>query len=196
MKSEIKYLKDVLERRKKKKRKEKKKKDKGERKPNAKKKRRNKNVCKKEDKRKKKKGKDLTKGKPLNDLFEQLIRNGIIKKYPNDVRFDDLIGFPSVVNQTIRKFYAIDSGQPDPDINERLPGNANPLPTFGDIKRAIKDICILPMGSETVHRMCPYAKSLLIAGPKGSGKHSLVYAICNELGATLFDFSPRNLVGK
>lgn len=39
-------------------------------------------------------------------------------------------------------------------------------------------------------------RSVLIVGPSGSGKKMLVNAICTELGATLFDITPANIVGK
>ena len=39
-------------------------------------------------------------------------------------------------------------------------------------------------------------KSMLLAGPRGTGKNMLVHAICTETGANLFDLTPTNLVGK
>ncbi len=36
-------------------------------------------------------------------------------------------------------------------------------------------------------------KGLLLCGPRGCGKHMLLHAICNELGANLFDISPQNI---
>ena len=42
----------------------------------------------------------------------------------------------------------------------------------------------------------PHIKSLLLVGPEGSGKKMLLHAICSELGATLFDLSATNIVGK
>lgn len=110
---------------------------------------------------------------------------------------EDLIGEYSLVNETIRKYFA---ENPIPSTGEdsqfKMPFNANPPPTYGDIKRAIRDICILPLGSETVHGMVNYTKSLLIAGPPGSGKKSLVYALCNEMKATLFDLTATNIAGE
>lgn len=37
---------------------------------------------------------------------------------------------------------------------------------------------------------------ILTEGPPGSGKKMLVHAVCNELGAMLFDLTPANIVGK
>ena len=35
-----------------------------------------------------------------------------------------------------------------------------------------------------------------MAGPEGCGKSMLLHAICTELGATLFDLTATNIVGK
>lgn len=51
-------------------------------------------------------------------------------------------------------------------------------------------------GSPAVHEQAPLTKSILLAGPRGTGKKMLVHAICNETGANLFDLSPANLAGK
>lgn len=52
------------------------------------------------------------------------------------------------------------------------------------------------MGSEQIHNSCPLIRSILLAGPKGSGKKALLHAICTEVGAVLFDLTPANIVGK
>ncbi|XP_039377136.1 IQ and AAA domain-containing protein 1-like isoform X5 [Mauremys reevesii] len=51
-------------------------------------------------------------------------------------------------------------------------------------------------GSPTLHEMAPQVKSVLLAGPAGTGKKMLVHTVCTETGANLFDLSPDNLVGK
>ncbi|VDP92852.1 unnamed protein product [Echinostoma caproni] len=51
-------------------------------------------------------------------------------------------------------------------------------------------------GSQAVHEKAPWIKSILLAGPQGTGKRMLVNAICTETGANLFDLSADNLVGK
>ena len=52
------------------------------------------------------------------------------------------------------------------------------------------------LGSEKVHEKAPLVKSIMLAGPRGTGKKLLVNAICNETGANLFDLSATNLAGK
>ena len=51
----------------------------------------------------------------------------------------------------------------------------------------------IDLGSEKVHETAPQVKGLLLCGPRGCGKHMLLHAICNELGANLFDISPQNI---
>ncbi|XP_026465095.1 IQ and AAA domain-containing protein 1-like [Ctenocephalides felis] len=120
---------------------------------------------------KKKKEKDLTPDRTTASLFEELVTNGIIRKYP-EVFMSSFLGERSIV-------------QP-------VPGREG----IGDIRQAIKEYCILPLGSQTIHQCAPLVKSILISGPQGSGKKMLVNAICTELGATLFDLTPGNIVGK
>jgi SpoVK/Ycf46/Vps4 family AAA+-type ATPase len=54
----------------------------------------------------------------------------------------------------------------------------------------------LILGSETVHEKAPLVKSLMITGPRGTGKKMLAHIIANELGATVFDFTCTNIAGK
>lgn len=122
-------------------------------------------------KSKKKKEKDLTPDRTTESLFEELVTNGIIRKVP-EKWLNSFIG---------DRAYCKRSG-----IN----------PTPGDIRQVITEYAILPLGSETIRSFAPCIRSILIAGPKGSGKKSLVYSICNEVGALLFDLTPANIVGK
>ncbi|XP_052744060.1 IQ and AAA domain-containing protein 1-like [Bicyclus anynana] len=128
-------------------------------------------------KSKKKKEKDLTPDRTTESLFEELVTNGIIRPYPL-VKIDDFIGEKSFVANECKK-----QGQ-------------EPSPCLGDIRQLIKEFCILPLGSEHVRTNSPLVRSVLVSGPSGSGKKMLVHAICSETGATLFDLTPANLVGK
>ena len=53
-----------------------------------------------------------------------------------------------------------------------------------------------PTGSQTVHETAPHVKSIMIAGPHGTGKRMLVNAICSELGANLIDLTAENICGR
>uniref|UniRef100_A0A8C3XQK8 IQ motif containing with AAA domain 1 like n=1 Tax=Chelydra serpentina TaxID=8475 RepID=A0A8C3XQK8_CHESE len=71
-----------------------------------------------------------------------------------------------------------------------------PTPSVMDIRQNIALYAILRLGSPTLHELAPLVKSVLLAGPAGTGKKMLVHAVCTETGANLFDLSPDNLVGK
>lgn len=128
-------------------------------------------------KSKRRKEKDLTPDRTLDSLFEELLTEGIIKWYPET----------SINNFKGKKSYAnFDLRCQDKD----------PLPTIGDIKGLVTNYCILPLGSSYIREVAPLVRSVLITGPRGSGKKMLVRAICTELGATLFDITPANIAGK
>ncbi|KAJ4427993.1 hypothetical protein ANN_24006 [Periplaneta americana] len=128
-------------------------------------------------KSKKKKEKDLTPDRTLESLFEELITNGIIRKYP-EVQLSEFRGERSYAADDLRKL------------------GKDPLPSLGDIRQVILEYCILPLGSKAIHQTAPLVKSVLLAGSRGSGKDMLVHAVCTETGAVLFDLSPANIVGK
>lgn len=122
-------------------------------------------------KSKKKKEKDLTPDRTTESLFEELVINGIIKRYP-ETPLKAFLGDRSYVQRS----------------------GINPAP--GDIRQVVMEYAVLPLGSEQVRNYAPCVRSLLLTGPKGSGKRLLVNAICTETGATLFDLTPQNLAGK
>ena len=47
-----------------------------------------------------------------------------------------------------------------------------------------------------MHEKSPLIKSMMLAGPRGTGKKMLVHSICTETGANLFDLTATNLAGK
>ncbi|EDX13607.1 GD18626 [Drosophila simulans] len=104
-------------------------------------------------------------------LYEELVTNGIIRKYP-ELRLKQFLG--------------------DKALTAR--NGTNPSP--GDIRQILTEYCILPLGSDAIHNCTPLIRSILLAGPKGSGKKALLHAICTEVGAVLFDLTPANIVGK
>ncbi|XP_049835156.1 IQ and AAA domain-containing protein 1-like, partial [Schistocerca gregaria] len=131
-------------------------------------------------KKKKKKGgkkKDPTKNRTTESLFEELYAEGVIRRY-EPARLSDFFGEISLNA-----------------FDYRLDGR-NPPGAPGDVRHLIRDLCMLPMGSETVHRLAPLVRSVCILGPPQSGKKLLARAVCTELGAVMFDLTPKNLAGK
>ncbi|CAH1159710.1 unnamed protein product [Phaedon cochleariae] len=132
---------------------------------------------KKKKKPKKKRGKkgkkDPTANRTTEDLFQELFDNGIIRTYPH-VRLDEYKGDFSYKNWDLRN------------------QDFDPPATLLDVRQAIVMNCIMPMGVETMKR----PKSVLIVGPRQSGKHLLANAIFNETHSVLFDLSPAITAGK
>ncbi|XP_023246721.1 IQ and AAA domain-containing protein 1 [Copidosoma floridanum] len=134
-------------------------------------------------KNKRKKDKDLTPDRSTESLLEELLQQGIVRPHP-EVSIDNYRGQRSCANFDLLCAREHDQQQQDP------------LPALGDIRQVVREYCILPLGNEGLREMTPLVRSVLIAGPRGSGKRMLLEAICTELGATLFDITPANIAGK
>lgn len=132
---------------------------------------------KKKPKKKKKKEKDLTPDRTITELFTELVEQGIVVK-PQSNHLSDFEGEYSYLGTTLRQ------------------AGIEPMPSMTDVRHLAALYGILPLGSESIHEKAPLVKSLLITGPRGSGKKMLAHIIANETGATVFDLSPSNVVGK
>ncbi|KAJ8919460.1 hypothetical protein NQ315_016560 [Exocentrus adspersus] len=129
---------------------------------------------KKKGKKKKKKGKkDPTANRSTEDLFQELVDCGIIRQYPV-VKLADYKGDFSYKNWDLRNM------------------QFDPPATFLDVRQAVVLNCIMPLGVEVMKR----PRSVLICGPRQTGKHLLANAIFNETQCVLFDLSPENTAGK
>ncbi|KAK0171579.1 hypothetical protein PV328_005017 [Microctonus aethiopoides] len=128
-------------------------------------------------KNKRKKEKDLTPDRTIDSLIEELTTEGIIKLLP-EIYLSNFKGEKSFVNY------------------ELWQDKKDPFPTIGDVRQLVAEYCILPLGNDELRQLTPLVRSVLIAGPRGSGKKMLVHAICTELGATFFDISPSTIAGK
>ncbi|XP_030045729.1 dynein regulatory complex protein 11 [Microcaecilia unicolor] len=124
-----------------------------------------------------KKEKDLTPDRTLESLVEELVMEGLMKQAP-DVKLSDYKGDFSYLGSTLRL------------------ADMEPMPSVTDLRQNITLTAILPLGSAVVHEKAPLLKSMLLAGPAGTGKKMLVHAICTESGSNFFDLSPENTVGK
>jgi hypothetical protein len=129
----------------------------------------------KKGKKGKKKEKDLTAGRTIESLYEELIQAGIIQA-PTELHLKDF-----VYNYNI-----LDSST-DKKIVE---------PCLLDLHQILTEYCILPLGFDSISDAIPKINSILLFGPKGVGKNAYVNAIATETGATLFNLSPRNTMGQ
>ncbi|CAH1783239.1 unnamed protein product [Owenia fusiformis] len=135
---------------------------------------------KKSGKKKGKKGKrekDLTPDRTIESLYEELVTEGIIVRCPK-VMLEEYEGEYAYLGTTLRQ------------------ANIEPMPSLSDVRRLVTEFAMLPLGSPAVHEKAPLVKSVLLAGPRGTGKRMLVHAMCTETGANLFDLTAANLAGK
>merc|ERR550514_2387584 len=74
-----------------------------------------------------------------------------------------------------------------------------PPPSAQMIRSLLIEHAVLPLAQTDIRQKVPAAltaRSLLLYGPKGSGKSMLARAIATETGATFFDLSPAVIEGK
>ncbi|XP_053115050.1 IQ and AAA domain-containing protein 1-like isoform X3 [Hemicordylus capensis] len=133
--------------------------------------------AKKKKGKKGKKEKDLTPERTIDSLYEELVLQGIVKR-PQKVHLADYSGDFCYLGTILRQ------------------QEIEPIPSMLDVRQNIAMYAILRLGSPTVHELAPLVKSILLAGPAGTGKKMLVHAVCTETGANFFDLSPDNLAGK
>lgn len=109
-------------------------------------------------------------------MFQQLVDEDIIRKYPNFTLED----------------YWGDKNYAAADMRSIPWTPAFPPPCIGDIQELIRLRCILPLCANCTNSK----KSHLIVGAKSYGKRSLVYAIATETNSILIDLSPKNIYNK
>lgn len=128
-----------------------------------------------------KKEKDLTSNRTMESLIEELVQTGLLQKVPK-VQIDDFKGTFNLL--------AV-SGAKTPIVE----------PTLGELQRVMSEYCILPLGypkSEEGNGILPIPSvtKMFLCGPKGSGKTMLVNAIASEIGAHVFNLTPKNTAGQ
>ncbi|NXC17415.1 DRC11 protein, partial [Corythaeola cristata] len=113
----------------------------------------------------------------IDSLYKELVEEGLLIK-AKTVNLSDYVGKYSYLGTTLRQ------------------ADTEPMPSLADVRQLIALYGILPLGSQTIHEKAPLVKALLLAGPTGVGKKTLVHAICTETGANLFNLSASNIAGK
>ncbi|TKC45376.1 hypothetical protein EI555_005638, partial [Monodon monoceros] len=164
---------------------------------------------------KRKKEEDLTPDRSVDSLFEELIIFGLLKKcetlalkdYVGDclclgstLNLANKLPMPSLfdIRQNVALYGVLRLGErQEPDPNLVLP-SLGPLASPDTMSPPLTPCRpLFPLsGSPDIHSMAPLILSILLVGPSGMGKKTLVKAVCTETGANLFDLSPGNLQGK
>ncbi|XP_068619957.1 dynein regulatory complex protein 11-like [Battus philenor] len=113
---------------------------------------------------------------PPAAIFQELFDQGIIKQHLR-LTLDDFLGDRNYAAADLRAI-------------EWTP--SFPPPCLGDVREQFRIRGLLTLGSS-----CNNAnRSLLLVGPAGSGKRTLVYALATETNALLIDLSPFNVYDK
>jgi SpoVK/Ycf46/Vps4 family AAA+-type ATPase len=115
----------------------------------------------------------MTKNRDTEDLFQELVDNGIIHPYKK---------------QYLKEF----KGDFSYSNWEKRNWGFDPPATLGDVRQAVKINCIAPLSTEGMKK----PRSTLLVGPRQSGKHLLANAVFTESQSVLFDLSPEILEGK
>lgn len=123
-----------------------------------------------------KKKKDPTADRSMESLFAELASNGVLVSPPK-VELADYLGGYSFMGATLEKAGII------------------PDPSLAQIRQAVTEFAILPLGSQLAHERLPHIKSLLLYGAPSTGKTMVAQAIAHLSGSCFFDLSPRNTDG-
>ncbi|TPX33247.1 hypothetical protein SmJEL517_g03843 [Synchytrium microbalum] len=121
-----------------------------------------------------KKEKDLTANRTMEDLIAELVEAGILLRAP-ELSINDFKGSVSLLSTFATQAPVI-------------------TPTLSDVKRAVTEFCILPLGLPATVK-APAITSMLLVGAKGTGKTQLTGAIASETGAHIFNISPKHISG-
>ena len=145
-----------------------------------------------------------------NDLRSDFCFDGIVNKV-DKVRISDFTGSYLYLGAAMDKLAA---GPTPLKVGDKLAEGARlPNPSAQQVRAAVTEFCILPLGSQAVKDHSPFnfgmdivsgevkgrpkiATPVLIVGPPGTGKKMLVHAVCYETGANLFNLTPSNTDGK
>jgi hypothetical protein len=122
-------------------------------------------------------------GTPLvrEDLVPDLVEAGILKKIK-----------PCYLSEFLGEYHYLGAMM-------RAHNPDTPAPSAQMTRSLLVEHCILPLAATDIRQKAPetlVARSILLFGPKGTGKSMLARAIATEAGATFFDISPKVIDGK
>jgi len=118
--------------------------------------------------------KPIPEKKSIEPFLNELVSLGIVKKVPK-LKISNYLGCHHILGGLLEGW---------------------DQPSMGQVRQTISEIT-LSLGSEEIHKkIAPNIKSILLFGPEKTGKTMLTYAMAHETNATLFDLSPKNIIGK
>ncbi|KAF1772898.1 P-loop containing nucleoside triphosphate hydrolase [Phytophthora cactorum] len=126
------------------------------------------------------------KGRAPDSFLSVLVEHQIVHAPRPGVRVRDFVGSFNFLGTIFQHS----------DRRDRF-GNWVPQdPSAAQLRQSITEYGVLPLGSPFIRARTPLVRSLMLYGPRGSGKTMLVSALANETGALLLNLSPSNLAGK
>jgi SpoVK/Ycf46/Vps4 family AAA+-type ATPase len=131
----------------------------------------------KKDKGKKgKKEKDPTANRTIESLVEELVQTGILQKFT-----------PSPLSSFLGEFDTMGTS---------LSRETFILPSLSELSKTLVEFCVLPNGFPESASKIPKISTILLYGPPRTGKAHLVKSLATELGAQIFNLSPKNTAGQ
>jgi MoxR-like ATPase len=122
----------------------------------------------------------------LDEMLALLVDSKVINSY-RPRRICDFVGGCSY--QSSKK----DTNEPETAKKAPMP-----IPSMAQIRSAVTEYAVLPLGSTTVKAKLESCnvKTMMLYGPAGAGKTMMVEAVAHELGALLVNISPSKLIGQ
>ena len=148
-------------------------------------------------------GAKLCAGMDIDAMLAELVQNRIINNPRAASTFDSFVGGASVLGAS---YNAKDTAsQRHPVTKHWMPAD----PSMAQVRESLMANAVLPLGSAAVRQeleeFCATQligpkmrspRSILLFGPRGSGKTHLVEAVANASGAMVFNLSAGNTEGK
>ncbi|CEG47354.1 iq and aaa domain-containing [Plasmopara halstedii] len=126
------------------------------------------------------------KGRAPDSFLSILVDYQIVHAPRPGVRVRDFIGSFNLLGTILQHS----------DRRDRV-GNWVPQdPSAAQLRQLITEYGVLPLSSPFIRARTPLIRSIMLYGPRGSGKTFLVSALANETGALLLNLSPSNLTDK
>jgi hypothetical protein len=136
---------------------------------------------KKEKKAKPLPGEKLCAGMDLEEMLAELVALGVAAEADPVARLDSLVGDFNYLGTAYRQHSELrnKAGEWEPQD-----------PSLSQVRNAVAEAVVLPLGCPLLRVTAPYAKSLLLYGPAGCGKTAMAQAVAAQTHALLLNVSP------